>query len=358
MNILKALRGTVRIPANLEPQQNNVLYSQVSKCCNMQKHADDIASKERHKMGASFSAEQILDATQGRIAVGFIDDQKGRLVWDLDDVRHGDWFLALSSGYHDAHDSLSTAFELGAHGCIVNRRSRYSFAPKDRTLISVLDTKVALLQLMSLWRHEVHPITVGVVGSTGRRATIKLLHHLLQGSFKCHIAFDSGGSCARDVLLMPESTEVLLFEAGAVERGDVARIGAALNPNVGVIVRTQHPLPSPERDARTAALYCEILETVDRYNPGMAVVYDANPAVRELARQLLPGLVSTTYSQTAGRVQELSPPKLELLIKSLEIEEEQSVTAAEVWCAVETARALGLSFDQMEAAIENAVAFT
>lgn len=90
----------------------------------------------------------------------------------------------------------------------------------------------------------------------------------------------------------------------------------------------------------------------------MAVVYDANPAVRERCSQLLPGLVSTTYSQTSGRVQELSPPKLERLIKSLEIEEEQSVTAAEVWCAVETARALGLSFDQMEAAIENAVAVT
>ncbi len=125
-----------------------------------------------------------------------------------------------------------------------------------------------------------------------------------------------------------------------------------------MIGRIQHPLPSAERDARTAALYCEILETVDRYNPGMAVVYDANPAVRERCRHLLPGLVSTTYSQTSGRLQELSPQKLAGLRQSLGIDEDQTVTSAEVWCAIETARAIGLNFDQIEAAIGTAVSVT
>ncbi|MBX9723034.1 MAG: hypothetical protein K2X81_16655 [Candidatus Obscuribacterales bacterium] len=307
-------------------------------------------------MVALFTADEILYSTHGRIAAGGIDDHKGRLVWDLEDIQTGDWFLALAYGAVDTHDYLSMAFEMGAHGCLVNRRSRYSFAPKGRTLISVAETSVALLELVSYWRHAVHPTTVGVAGSMGRRATIELIHHLLRNSIKCHVAFDGGGfGCASDVLSMPEGTELLLFEAGAVERGDVARMGSALAPNIAVITRTQHPLPSVKRDAQIAALYCEILETVNRFNCGSAVVYDENPAVRERCMQLLPGLVATMYSDRGDSVQTFSQAGVDSLCKQIELVTEQPVMPADLWCALEAARAIGLSYEQINAAIGKAV---
>lgn len=310
-------------------------------------------------MGALFSADEILYSTNGRIAAGGIDDHKGRLVWDLEDIRAGDWFLALAFGEVDTHDYLSMAFEMGAQGCLVNRRTRYSSAPKGRTLISVAETSVALFELVSYWRHVVHPATVGVSGSTGRRATIELIHHLLRNSFKCHVAYEGGGfGCASGVLSMPEGTDLLLFEAGAVERGDVARIGSALAPNVAVITRTKHPLPSARRDAHIAALYCEILETVNRFNCGSAVVYDENPAVRERCMQLLPGLVATLYSDSGDSVQPFSQTGLDSLCKQVELVTEQPVMTADLWCAMEAARAIGLSSEQINAAMKKAVTGT
>ncbi|MBX9770431.1 MAG: hypothetical protein K2X29_03625 [Candidatus Obscuribacterales bacterium] len=309
-------------------------------------------------MGASFTADEILYSTYGRIEAGCIDDQKGHVVWKLEDVGEGDWFLALPAAQEDAHDRLSAAFDLGARGCIVNRRSRYSFAPKDRTLLSVPDTKVALLELVRYWRYAVRPIAVGVAGSTGRRATILLLRHLLQDSFQCHIAFESSVlGWAEDVLLMPQATGVLLFEAAGVERGDVARIGGVLTPDIAVITRIQHPLPSPTRDAHIAALYCEILETVNRYERSMAVIYDGTTAVQERCGQLLSGLTATSYSQRTGNTQAFSEGlELESLNKSIEFATGQRVTAAEVWCAIETARAIGLNSGQIEAAVGKVVA--
>jgi UDP-N-acetylmuramyl pentapeptide synthase len=308
-------------------------------------------------MSATFSADEILYSTHGRIAAGGINDQKGRLVWDLEDIRDGDWFVALAAGYDDSHDHLQMAFELGAQGCVVNNRTRYSFAPSDGTLISVADTSVALMQLVSYWRHIVRPIAVGVVGSNGRRSIVKLLHQLLKDSFRCHIALESDRfGCARDVLSMPEDAQVLLFEAGAVERGDVARIGSALCPDVAVIGRVEHPIPSAERDARIAELYCEILETVDRSKAGIAIVYDANPAIAERSKLLLTGLASTSYVQRSNSLQEFSESELDSFIKFAEIATGQPVKTAEVWCALEAARAIGLSSQQISSAIGRTVA--
>ncbi|MDZ4838360.1 MAG: hypothetical protein SGJ27_31645 [Candidatus Melainabacteria bacterium] len=308
-------------------------------------------------MSATFSADEILYCTHGRIAAGTINDQKGRLVWDLEDVRDGDWFVALASGSHDSHDYLHMAFDLGAQGCVVNKRTRYSFAPKNRTLISVADTAVALMQSVSYWRHLVGPIAVGVVASHGRRATVKLLHQLLKDTFRCHIALESDRfGCARDVLTMPADAQVLLFEAGAVERGDVARIGAALSPDIAVIGRTQHPIPSVGRNALSAALYCEILETVDLCKSGRAIVYDDSPAIAERSELLLMGLASTSYLQKSQSLQEFSESDLDRFAKFAEIATGQPVKTAEVWCALEAARAIGLSSQQIGAAIGRTVA--
>ncbi len=307
-------------------------------------------------MVALFSADEILRLTHGRIAAGGTNDHKGRLVWSLEEIRTGDWFLASVCGSIDTHDYLSIAFEKGAHGCVVNRRSRYSSAPEGRTLISVAETSVALLELVSYWRHAVNPTTVGVAGNMGRRAVIELIRHFLNDSFKCHVAFDGGGyGCVSDVLSMPEGTEILLFEAGAVERGDVARIGSALAPDLAVIARTQHPLPSVERDASIAMMYCEILETVNRDNCGRAVVYDENLAVRERCKPMLSGLVAALYSDREDTEQEFSPLGLDSLCEKVELITGQPATSAEVWCAVEAARSIGLSPVQISAAIGRAV---
>lgn len=309
-------------------------------------------------MSATFTADEILYATSSHLKSGPIDSHKGRIVWDLEEVMLGDWFIAIPSHFDDPHDKLAIAMEKGARGLIVNRRARYAFAPKGYPIITVPDTKVALLDLMRYWRQCVQPKVVGVSGSSGRRATMILMHQLLQSQFKTHLAFmDNFGwfGCVKEVFAMPKNTDVLVFEVGAVERGDITRIAGALDPDLAVLTQTRHPLPSPERDALTASLYCELLETLSDFQKERvsAVIYDDNKAVANRADKVLQDLLFQKHSQSgmslAHRVPEQS---LRTLSQAVQAELGVPVSRAELWCAVEATKALGLSKTTLEELLE------
>ncbi len=305
-------------------------------------------------MTAVYTAEQILDVTHGRIARGSIGDLPGRLVWELDDITQNDWFVAMSFGTEDSHDALSTAIDLGAQGCIVNNRSRYCFAPADGTLISVADTEIALLELARCWRDAAPRLkVVTVTGTTvhGRQNTMSFLEFLLRGKYRCHTALERGAlRCLPDVLSMPEGTELLIAEVSGVNRGDIARIGSCLNPDLAIITTTKHPLPSEVRDARVAALNCEILETINKN--GMAVVYDRNPAVQERASFLLNGLRSIRFSEES---QNLSKSSLTWLVENSGITQVEKPVEVNAWCAVTAAVCLGFSLEENPHIVSEAV---
>ncbi|PZM86256.1 MAG: hypothetical protein DKT66_02340 [Candidatus Melainabacteria bacterium] len=305
-------------------------------------------------MSATFTAEEILCATGGHLKSGFVDERRGRLKWALEEVKPGDWFVCIPSQFDDPHDKLDLAFDKGALGVIVNRRSRFSSASKDTTIISVPDTKTSILELARYWRYRVKPKVVGVSGSCGRRVTVALLSRLLEGAQKAHVAFMSNlgwFSCMEDVLSMPEDTEVLIFEAGGVERGDVSRIGGCLDPDLAVLTRVVHPLPSAERNAFIASLYCEILETLPNCSSEQvsAVIYDDNSAVQKRVEELFDSAcVKRRTVSGAGMSGRLSEASLKELSATMESIFAQHVTQAEIWCAIEAASALGIT----EAAIE------
>jgi UDP-N-acetylmuramyl pentapeptide synthase len=308
-------------------------------------------------MSALFTADQILYATASTLKSGRTDDQQGRIVWDLEDIREGDWFIAIPSQFTDPHDHLGLALERGARGLIVNRRSRYSSATKDATIISVADTRTALLDLVRYWRYSVQPRVVGVAGSSGRRSTMELLSQLLKDNFKTHTAFMTNlgwFGCVKDVLSMPADTQVLIFEAGAVERGDITRIGGALDPDLAVLTPIRHPLPSAERDAFSASLYCELLETLSSCPKERlaAVIYDDNAAVQKRADEVLCGLLGQKYSQSGrGIAQRLPQEALNVLNKAM-ASKGLTVSRADLWCAVEAAKALGVSKAALEKTFE------
>ena len=309
-------------------------------------------------MSALFTADEILYATNSNLKSGRTDDHKGRVVWDLEDVKDGDWFIAIPSQFTDPHDRLGLALEKGARGVIVNRRSRYSSATKGATIISVADTKIALLDLVRYWRYLVQPRVVGVAGSTGRRSTMVLLSQLLKGSVKTHLAFMANlgwFGCVKEVLSMPLDTEVLIFEAGAVERGDITRIGGALDPDLAVLTPIHHPLPSAERDAFIASLYCELLETLSSSPKERlaAIIYDDNAAVRKRADDVLSGLLAQKYSQSGrGIAQRVPEDALNVLNEAMESTLGLPASRAELWCAVEAAKALGISKAALEEIFE------
>lgn len=309
-------------------------------------------------MSATFTADEILHATSSYLKSGRIDDQKGRIVWELDDLKAGDWFIAIPSQVHDPHDDLGLALEKGARGLIVNRRSHYASAAKGATVISVPDTKNALLDMVRFWRRCVQPKVVGVTGSKGRRSTIILLSQLLQDTLKTHVAFMNNlgwFGCVKEVLSMPKDTQLLIFEAGAVERGDITRIGAALCPDLAVMTQISHPLPSPERDALTASLYCELLETLSDHSPEClaAIIYDDNAAVQKRVDEVFTDLLAQKYSQSGGGIAQRVPEEsLNVLREGMNSTLGLSVSRADLWCAIEAAKLLGMSKSALEEILE------
>lgn len=292
-------------------------------------------------MSAMFTADEILYAATGRVEHGRIGSEAGRLAWNLEDIGEGDWFLAMPRGSEDTHDHLFSAFKLGARGCIVNKRNRYSFTDRAGTLISVSDTRLAIHEMARYWRCSVNPRVIAVVGTDGRKAIIELLEFLLKDTYRCHKALEHGGfGCLADVLEMPRDTEILIAEVSGVERGDVARIGSYLEPDVAIIGKVQHPLPSRDRDMRIASLYCEILETIRDCNERCAVVYDRNDSVKERAKKMLDGLRPILFSKTPG-----IPDGADrfCLADHFCLDNGQAVAEVEVWCALQGAKALGLA---------------
>jgi UDP-N-acetylmuramyl pentapeptide synthase len=331
------------------------LYLQISKCPNIQIYANIRGAN----MSELFTAEQILNATSSQLRTPLVDDGRGRIIWDLEELEAGDWFIAIPNLNDDPHDRLDLVQQKGARGVIVNRRSRYTSAPQGLPIITVPDTKVALLDIVRYWRDQVQPTVIGVTGTSGRRSTMLLLSRLLQKQFKTHLALMNNlgwFGCVKEVLAMPEDSQVLIFEAGAVERGDITRIAGALEPDLAILTQVRHPLKSPHRDALAASMYCELLETLNEDGQDeriAAVIYDDNEALTRRSDQVLVGLNSQKYSQSSQSLAHRIPDAtLKKLSESMSSNLGLTVSRSELWCAVEAAMALGISEATIEEILE------
>ncbi len=308
-------------------------------------------------MTALFNAEEIICATNGVLESGMIDNAKGRLVWNVEEVRAGDWFIAVPSDFHDPHIHLKLAVDRGVRGLIVNRNRADHTTTQNQPLIAVPDTKTALLELVSFWRDKVAPTVVGVTGTTGRRATMVLLNQLVEHRYSTHVTFmrELGWfGCAKEVLAMPADTQLLIFEAGALECGDIARIGNTLKPDLAVMTTIRHPLPTNEREMFTASLYCELLGSLPEQPEDRlaAIIYDENGALRDRSYAVLGNLLAERFTQTGeGLARRVSPQELDELNEALTTLGIRA-SRADLWCAIEAAKALGIPTAELEELLE------
>lgn len=98
-------------------------------------------------LSKTFTAEEIIELTQGRLASGLMPDQAGSICTDTRILQEGQWFLALCGKVFDGHDFIGDAFAGGAIGCIVEVRASYPIANKSFPLIAVDNTADALIKL-------------------------------------------------------------------------------------------------------------------------------------------------------------------------------------------------------------------
>ncbi len=149
-------------------------------------------------------------------------------------LKPGQLFVALRSGERDGHDYLHAAEAAGAAAALVER-----FRP-DSTLpqLVVKDTLRAFQRMAREHRRQFSGKVVAVTGSCGKTSTKDLLAHLLgsERTHRTHENFNNHLGVPLTLLALdPRHHEIAVIEAGINRRGEMADLGAMIEPDAVVI---------------------------------------------------------------------------------------------------------------------------
>jgi UDP-N-acetylmuramoyl-L-alanyl-D-glutamate--2,6-diaminopimelate ligase len=114
-------------------------------------------------------------------AVGPLDIPVTGLAYDSRQVIPGGMFVAIRGHHVDGHHYVEQALSRGAAAVVVDARHWEGTAPEQATLITTLDSRVALAPLASaFYAYPASQIcTIGITGTKGKSTTTDLLSQLL-----------------------------------------------------------------------------------------------------------------------------------------------------------------------------------
>jgi UDP-N-acetylmuramoyl-tripeptide--D-alanyl-D-alanine ligase len=191
-------------------------------------------------LAAVFSAEEIMDITGARLALGLMPDDSAEVHTDTRTLPEGAWYVALPGKKYDGHDFLGDAFSEGAIGCIVGERSGYAIASTSFPLLAVIDPLEALAKLAKHWRERVSPkvLVVMVNRSEERCPSGKLCYDDLQVKHRTEylrLANEDVGAVLNAVLDVNEPTQLLVVEISPTSFIHTSKALSVLDPDVLLI---------------------------------------------------------------------------------------------------------------------------
>lgn len=116
-------------------------------------------------------------------ADGPLDIPIEALAYDSRKVAPGGLFVAVRGQHADGHTYVDRAIERGAAAVVVDARHWDGPAPEGATVVTVLDSRVALAPLAAAFYGYpgTHLRTIGVTGTKGKSTTTDLLSQTLDG---------------------------------------------------------------------------------------------------------------------------------------------------------------------------------
>jgi UDP-N-acetylmuramoyl-tripeptide--D-alanyl-D-alanine ligase len=158
-------------------------------------------------------------------------------VWtDSRTVAPGDLFVALSGPKFDAHDFLPQAVQSGAVALVVSRPE--AAAGLGVPTFVVGDALVALGALARYRRRAWGRAVVGIVGTNGKTSTKELIRAALGATFRVHATegnYNNLVGVPLTIFALPDDVDVAVVEMGTNQPGEVARLRAIAEPDIGVV---------------------------------------------------------------------------------------------------------------------------
>lgn len=304
-------------------------------------------------MTATFSTDEILAATGGRILSGSTDESRGGICCNIDELNAGEWFIALPEPRRDGHDVLKEASDKGAIGSIVVQRRRYPFARPGAVMIGVDSTLHAYYQLARTVLRRTSPKVVAITGSSGKSTTRDMIKSILSLRNKVHWSVSNkpdARNLARTILCMPHETEVLVVEIAQKGRGQISWLGAMIDPDIAIITNIgQAHLDTLGSMENVAHAKCELLETLN-VESGIAILGDQNHHLVRRAQVVLDGAPMFVFEE--NEIDEIAVTPEHTIFSTgqntlFELQAHGSAYLRDAWCAITCARQLDMSEHQI-----------
>lgn len=161
-------------------------------------------------------------------------------------LKAGSVFVPLVGESFDGHDYLEVALERGAVGVVWSRPEVPALLRDSQAAVfSVADTTLAYQAIGLAHRKACGARCIGVTGSVGKTTTKEFLAHLLSGQFRVHKSeknFNNDIGVPLTLLATRPEHDVVVVEMGMRGPGEIARLVAAAEPEIGLItsIGTSH----------------------------------------------------------------------------------------------------------------------
>jgi len=179
----------------------------------------------------------IADFSGGAITQGKLTDTVYSVTTDTRAMKGGELYVALVGENFDGHDYAVQAAENGAL-CVLVERVPEGGIPDSCAVIRVDNTLRALQSLARRYRLHLSISAIGVTGSNGKTSTKDLIASVLgqefevtktQGNLNNHIGLPLS------ILSADERHECAVWEMGMSNPGEIEKLAAIAQPDVGVI---------------------------------------------------------------------------------------------------------------------------
>ena len=183
---------------------------------------------------------EIIEATNGKLLNGHLDDQVNGFTQDTRVIQPGNLYIPLV-GIKDGHDYIPQAFENGATATLTS----HPIEDDVHNVILVEDTMKALGDLARYVRVHSNAKVVGITGSAGKTSTKDVIYSILKEKYKAHKTIGNQNNhlgLPLTILSLEEDNEVLVLEMGMNHLGEISYLTSIAKPDVAIItnVGTAH----------------------------------------------------------------------------------------------------------------------
>jgi UDP-N-acetylmuramoyl-tripeptide--D-alanyl-D-alanine ligase len=181
------------------------------------------------------SLAQLADVIHGQLTDANPELTASEISTDSRSVQPGDLFWCLSGDRFDGHDFAAAALSRGAVAAVV-AKPQASRIPGPR--IIVRDPLAALGTLARWHRRRQDAMVIGVTGSVGKTSTKELIYAALSKQFQGMRSpgnFNNQVGLPKSLLSIGPHDEFAVLELGASREGEISRLAALAEPEVGVI---------------------------------------------------------------------------------------------------------------------------